>query len=133
VLLHRAAWLATVRTGSILVTSFVRTLPPQLGSVYRALSPDTADRVEFIGLHALARRLLAHNGQTLNVNQRRVDRAYQRAWEKVGQNTPLAALEDNRYWREEIDHVIKGRGLRELADYEAIGREGRNRSLNNAQ
>jgi superfamily I DNA/RNA helicase len=133
VLLHRAAWLATVRTGSILVTSFVRTLPPQLGSVYRSLSPDTADRVEFIGLHALARRLLAHNGQTLNVNQRRVDQAYQRAWEKAGRNTSLAALEDATYWREEIDHVIKGRGLRALADYEAIGRQGRNRSLNNPQ
>jgi AAA domain/Nuclease-related domain len=133
VLLHRAAWLATVRTGPILVTSFVRTLPPQLGSVYRALSPDTADRVEFTGVHALARRLLARNGQQLPVNQRRVDRAFNRAWQKAGRHTPLATLEDARYWREEIDHVIKGRGLRELADYEAIGREGRNRSLNNAQ
>jgi hypothetical protein len=133
VLLHRAAWLATVRTGPIPVTSFVRTLPPQLGSVYRALSPDTADRVEFTGVHALARRLLARNGQQLPVNQRRIDRAYDRAWHKVGRHTPLATLEDARYWREEIDHVIKGRGLRELADYEAIGREGRNRSLNNAQ
>src|SRR5690349_9814902 len=51
VLLHRAAWLATIRTGQILVTSFVRTLPPQLGSVYRALSPDTVDKVEFIPVH----------------------------------------------------------------------------------
>jgi superfamily I DNA/RNA helicase len=133
VLLHRAAWLATVRTGPILVTSFVRTLPPQLGSVYRALSPDTADKVEFVAVHALARRLLARNGQDLPVHQRHVDRAYDRAWERVGRHNPLLGIESSRYWREEIDSVIKGRGLRELADYEAIGRGGRNRSLTNAQ
>jgi hypothetical protein len=133
VLLHRAAWLATVRTGPILVTSFVRTLPPQLGSVYRTLSPETADRVEFVGLHALARRLLARSGQQIRVDQRRVDRAYERAWQKAGRNSPLAALEDAHYWRDEINHVIKGRGLYELSDYEAIGRDGRGRSLNNAQ
>jgi type II secretory pathway pseudopilin PulG len=133
VLLHRAAWLASVRAGPILVTSFVRTLPPQLGSVYRALSPDTADKVEFVAIHALARRLLARNGQDLPVLQRRVDRAYDRAWERVGRHTPLAGVADSRYWREEIDYVIKGRGLRELAEYEAVGRGGRNRSLTNAQ
>jgi AAA domain/Nuclease-related domain len=133
VLLHRAAWLATVRAGPILVTSFVRTLPPQLGSVYRALSPDTADKVEFIAIHALARELLARNGQTFPVHQRRVDRAYDRAWQRVGRRTPLAEIADARYWRDEIDYVIKGRGLREVADYEAIGRGGRNRSLTNAQ
>jgi superfamily I DNA/RNA helicase len=133
VLLHRAAWLATVRTGPILVTSFVRTLPPQLGSVYRALSPDTADKVEFVPIHALARRLLARNGQDLPVNQRRVDRAYDRAWQRVGRHISLAGIAEPRYWRDEIDYVIKGRGLRELAEYEAVGRSGRNRSLTNAQ
>jgi superfamily I DNA/RNA helicase len=81
----------------------------------------------------MARQLLARNRQELPVNQRRVDRAYDRAWERVGRHTPLAALEDPRYWRDEIDYVIKGRGLRELADYEAIGRAGRNRSITNAQ
>lgn len=132
VLLHRAAWLAAVRAGPILVTSFVRTLPPQLGSVYRALSPDTADKVDFIPIHALARRLLARNGQDVPVVQRRVEHAYQRAWQRAGRRSPLAELEDPRYWRDEIDYVVKGRGLRELADYEAVGRGGRNRSLTNA-
>ncbi len=42
-------------------------------------------------------------------------------------------MADSRYWRDEIDHVIKGRGLRELVDYEAVGRGGRVRSLTNPQ
>ena len=125
VLLHRAAWLATTRPGRILVTSFVRTLPTQLGTVYRRLSPDTADKVDFLPIHALARDLLARNGQHLPVRQRQVDRAFTRAWEQAGDNTVLAELAPARYWRDEIDHVIKGRGLRELADYEALDRRGR--------
>lgn len=125
VLLHRAAWLATVRTGRILVTSFVRTLPRQLGTVYSRLSPDTTHKVDFLAVHALARSLLSQNGQHLTVRQHQVDRAYTRAWERAGENTVLADLAPARYWRDEIDHVIKGRGLRELADYEAVERRGR--------
>jgi hypothetical protein len=93
--------------------------------VYRRLSPDTADKVDFIPIHALARDLLARNGQHLTVRQQHVDRAYRQAWERAGVNTPLADLAPARYWRDEIDHVIKGRGLRELADYEAVDRRGR--------
>ena len=91
----------------------------------RRLSPDTADKVDFLPIHALARDLLARNGQHLPVRQHQVNHAFTRAWEQAGDNTVLAELAPARYWRDEIDHVIKGRGLRELADYEALDRRGR--------
>lgn len=132
VLLHRAAWLATIRSGRVLVTSFVSTLPPQLRAVYRRLSPETADKVDFVAVHELARNLLARNGQNLPVDRRRVARAFDCAWARAGRRSVLAGLAPAHYWHEEVDHVIKGRGLGELADYEAVDRRGRTLPLTGA-
>ena len=132
VLLHRAAWLAGTRTGRVLVTSFVRTLPTHLAPTYQGLSPDTADRVDFLGIFALARRVLAENGQHHPVDFTRTTRLHQRAWEEKGRGTALERMAPDHYWREEIDHVIKGRGLRELTEYEAVDRRGRGLPLNAA-
>lgn len=131
VLLHRAAWLATIRPGRILVTSYVRTLPTQLSAAYQRLAPDSADKVDFINIHKLARTLLERNGQHYPVNYARVDRLYQQAWQRAGAGTVLERLATDRYWHDEIDHVIKGRGLRELAEYEALDRRGRELPLTN--
>ena len=54
VALHRAAYVAESLPGPVLVTSFIKTLPPVLASLYARLSPSTADRVEFVNLHAWA-------------------------------------------------------------------------------
>jgi hypothetical protein len=129
-LLHRAAWLAATRPGRILVTTYVATLPRVYHAIYRDLSPDTADRVDFVSLHQLARNLLADTGNTVRVDPRGIERAFDRAWRSVGATSPLAALRPPKYWRDEIDHVIKGRGLRELAEYEALDRRGRSVPLN---
>jgi UvrD/REP helicase N-terminal domain/Nuclease-related domain len=125
VMLHRAAWLAETRPGRILVTSFVRTLPIHQQAVYQRFSPATADRVDFLGLHAVAIKVLAQAGQRLNVNGRRADAAFDTAWNHVGAAGPLAEIAEPRYWRQEIDFVIKGRGLRRFVDYEALPRRGR--------
>jgi hypothetical protein len=126
VLLHRAAWLASTRPGRILVTSFVRTLPNQQRAVYQRLSPDTLDKVDFLGVHKLARRLLTDAGQPLPIKSDRVDAAFTRAWERVGSRGVLVNICSSRqYWREEIDSVIKGRGLRQFVDYEHLERRGR--------
>ncbi len=125
VMLHRAAWLAETRPGRILVTSFVRTLPIHQRAVYERLSPTTVDRVDFLGLHALAGKILAEAGQRMNVNGRRVDAAFTTAWSNVGTSGPLADIAPPWYWRQEIDFVIKGRGLRRFVDYEALPRRGR--------
>ena len=125
VMLHRAAWLAETRPGRILVTSFVRTLPLHQQAVYERLSPTTVDRVDFLGLHAVAKRVLAGAGQRVNVNGRSADAAFDAAWSRTGASSPLADTAAPRYWRQEIDFVIKGRGLRKFVDYEALPRRGR--------
>jgi hypothetical protein len=125
VMLHRTAWLAETRPGRVLVTSYVRTLPLHQKAVYARLSPTTVDRVDFLGLHAVAGKLLADAGQRMNVNGRRADAAFDAAWDHVGATGPLAQIAESRYWRQEIDFVIKGRGLRRFVDYEALPRRGR--------
>ena len=125
VLLHRAAWLATTRPGRVLITTYVRNLPATLSGVYRQLSPDTADKVDFVNIHALARGILSDDGTRTSISPSAIDRAWKLAWAHCGQDSPLAELRPARYWRDEIDHVIKGRGLRELAEYEALDRRGR--------
>lgn len=132
VLLHRAAWLAGLGTGRVLVTSFVHTLPRQLRGVYERLAPETADRVDFLGIHAVAREMLRRNGQRLSVDRGRVDRVFASAWARAGRGTVLEQLAPGPYWREEIDHVIKGRGLRDLTEYEGLDRRGRGLPLTNA-
>jgi superfamily I DNA/RNA helicase len=132
-MLHRVAWLAETRPGRILVTSFVRTLPIHQQAVYERLSPATVDRVDFLGLHAVARSVLAEADQRMNINGRRVDAAFDAAWSRVGASGPLARLAAPRYWRQEIDFVVKGRGLRRFVDYEALPRRGRSIPLTPAE
>jgi hypothetical protein len=132
VLLHRAAWLASLGTGRILVTSYVHTLPRQLAVAYARLSPDTTDRVDFLNIHRVARELLRRNGQRYPVNYDRVERLFTRAWARAGQGTVLEQLAPARYWREEIDHVIKGRGLRDFDQYRELDRPGRGLPLTTA-
>jgi hypothetical protein len=129
VMLHRAAWLAETQSGRVLVTSFVRTLPHHQSAVYRHLSPQTADRVDFLGLHEVARRLLTKGGSPMHVNQRRIDAAFNTAWSRVGAKSILGGIAPSRYWRQEIDFVIKGRGLRQFVEYEALDRRGRSIAL----
>jgi hypothetical protein len=133
VMLHRAAWLAETRPGRILVTSFVRTLPIHQQAVYEQLSPTTADRVDFLGLHAVAKKVLAEAGQRMNIVGHRIDAAFDAAWSRAGTSSPLADMAPPRYWRQEIDFVIKGRGLRHFVDYEALPRRGRSIPLTPAE
>lgn len=133
VLLHRAAWLAETRPGRVLVTSFVRTLPHQQRPVYERLSPRTVDRVDFLGVHEVARQLLAAAGQQLNVRRERCDDAFDGAWDLVGDLTGLSAVASKRYWREEIDSVVKGRGLVRFGEYEGLLRVGRSIRLSSKE
>lgn len=129
VMLHRAAWLAETRPGRVLVTSFVRTLPRHQRAVYEQLSQHTLDKVDFLGVHEVARQLLREAGQRLTVRQERIEAAFDTAWTTVGALGRLAVIADRRYWREEIDYVIKGRGLRTFVEYDGLDRRGRSIAL----
>jgi hypothetical protein len=134
VALHRAAYLAEASWRPVLVTSFIKTLPPTLAGLYSQLSPGTCDRVEFTSLHRWASQLLTGRGHRLRIDTRLAELAYTRAWSRHGRASGLGAIGvDWKYWRDEISHVIKGRGITEFAEYAALRRIGRRTRLSVSQ
>lgn len=128
--LHRAAYLAATRPGRILYTSFVRTLPAVLSSLYARLSPETIDRVEFASLHRWAFALLRDRHIEPCCDMGRAKTLFNRAWLQVGQGGPLGAPDTHPdYWWEEISCVIKGRSLTDFDEYATLRRVGRRTPL----
>jgi hypothetical protein len=128
--LHRAAYLARTRRGKVLVTTFVRTLPDVLQHLVQRLAPDVADRVEFIGVHAFALRLLKTRGVKVKLDPKEVGAAFDTVWGSVASSSPLqTSNEQPGYWREEIDYVLKGRGITKWEAYAELDRRGRRRPL----
>lgn len=128
--LHRAAYLARSRPGKVLVTTYVRTLPAVLSSLMERMAPEVHGNVEFMGVHQFAHRTLSERGIRVNTNPAKANAAFRSAWFEVGAQGALAAIEPkDRYWREEIDHVIKGRGMTSFETYADSARVGRRRRL----
>lgn len=126
--LHRAAYLARTRPGKVLVTTYVRTLPTVLKSLITRLAPEVADRIEFVGAHQLARRILDERGIDVRLNRRAASDAFFAAWRESRGDLPR--LESNPYyWQEEIESVIKGRGFTSFEQYADCARIGRKRRL----
>ncbi len=100
--LHRAAYLAELSTRPILYVTFVKNLP----------------RVQ--------RQLF----QRLRLNSEKAEDAFSLAWKGAGRDSLLVDVDPNPdYWREEINRVIKGRGLTSLEEYRAVQRYGRRTAL----
>lgn len=134
VALHRAAHLARVTGGLVLVTTLGRTLPRVLGSLLHRLAPDVADRVEFRSVHGFATDLLASRGTWLDVDAETASRIFDDVWRRHGIEGPLGVIDAAaRYWYEEVSAVIKGRGLTRFEQYENLPRHGRRRPLNAEQ
>lgn len=129
VALHRAAYLARATGGRILVTTYVKSLPRVLEGLTHRLAPEVADRIDFMSVHAYAHRLLASRGQRVRI-PRPAEESWSHAWRTVGRLSPLQRLDPAPgYWKEEIDWVIKGRGITRLDDYLRLPRTGRRRRL----
>lgn len=132
--LHRAAHIARMHPGKVLVTSFVRTLPDVLGTLFRRLAPEVVDRVEFASIYAVANRVLRERGIANRLNDQAASRVWQSVWQQHGLRGEVGMIDrDDRYWREEIEKVIKGRGLSTLTEYENCSRIGRTRGLAHTQ
>jgi hypothetical protein len=128
--LHRAAYLARSRPGRVLWVSFVSTLPTVMRACYAELAPDTLDRVEFTSLHRWASGFLRERGVTARVDRWAAERAFAAAWAEVGEGSVLAGVDVARtYWRDEIDRVVKGRGLTDFGAYRDLDRIGRRTRL----
>lgn len=128
--LHRAAYLAATRPGRILYTSYVRTLPKVLAQLFARLAPTSTHRVEFSGIHAWACALLRERRVPFTLDRARAASMFNRAWARQRRGSPLAALDVSvDYWRDEIDWVIKGRGLTDFDQYADLVRVGRRTPL----
>ncbi|HEY2643832.1 MAG TPA: UvrD-helicase domain-containing protein [Galbitalea sp.] len=132
--LHKAAYLARTQPGVVLVTSFVSTLPAVLGSLMKRLEPDIRERIEFVGTQSFAKRLLSDRGISGNLQPAIADAEFEIAWRTVGAPGPLGKLEPkSTYWEDEIEHVIKGRGITTFEQYSELARTGRLRGLTTDQ
>ncbi len=131
VALHRARHLADTYDGKVLFTTYVRNLPPVFEELYRRLAPSTAGRVEFINLHKWAWRFLARCGDPPATDLGAADGAFATAWSRTV--TPDGYIRrrgyGRAYYREELDWIIKGRGLTSLDDYLGLERTGRGSPL----
>ena len=132
VALHRAAALAArygVNTPSqrppVLFTTFIKSLPPVLENLYSKLPNRVASGVEFINVDKLAYRLCREAGQRLRLDPNAATQMFNRAYNVVvRRNTPLDG-QTREYLREEIDDVLKARGVASLDDYLQMERTGR--------
>lgn len=133
VALHRARHLARTPGARVLVTSYVRTLPVVHARVFARLAPELGKRVEFRGLHSWAVRLLRSRGRAVDVagggGRWMFDQAFREADTAALDALTLPA----DYWWDEVQHVIKGRGLGDFADYRELTRVGRRYPLREEQ
>ena len=128
--LHRAAHIARTRPGRVLVTTFVRTLPDVLASLLERMAPEVADRIDFMGVHEFARRVLKDRGIRFSVERKRAELLFEQAWREIGLPGTLGRVDPRiRYWQDEIACVIKGRGITRWEDYAQLSRVGRRRAL----
>jgi superfamily I DNA/RNA helicase len=124
VALHRATRLARRDAGPVLWTTLVKNLPRVQRSLLERLEPDLDDRVDCVNLHKWARDFLRQRGRRVRVDG--CENGFNLAWLRVGHRRTLADIEPRSgYWREEIDYVIKGRGVVTFEEYAAIERHGR--------
>ena len=124
--LHRAAYLAERSPQRVLFVTFVKTLPVVLASLCERLSPRARTNIEFSGLHRLALDIIDRAGGSARISSAKVNTAFNLAWVSVGRSSVLTKLDERpSYWKEEIDYVIKGRGLTDFDDYAELPRLGR--------
>ncbi|MFC9429494.1 UvrD-helicase domain-containing protein [Streptomyces sp. NPDC056987] len=128
--LHRAAYLAQRTTGRILYVTFANNLPRVQATFLKAMSPAVAGRVDFRSLHAWAKEFLHDCGVPVRLHGDKARTAFSLAWTKVGRGSSLAEIDPAPgYWQEEIDHVIKGRGITSFEEYATVPRRRRRASL----
>ncbi|MGW5734050.1 MULTISPECIES: UvrD-helicase domain-containing protein [Streptomyces] len=124
--LHRAAHLARRTSSRILYVTFANNLPRVQGTFLKAMSPAIADRVDFRSLHSWAQEFLQGRGVQVRLHGDKARTAFSLAWTHVGRDSLLAEIDPTPgYWSDEIDYVVKGRGITTFEEYAAVPRRGR--------
>ncbi|MFE3261424.1 UvrD-helicase domain-containing protein [Nocardia sp. NPDC059091] len=126
VALHRMARFAKHNPGRLLFTSFVRNLPEYHRSGFVRLAPHAGDRAEFVGLYGWTMGFLKDRAVEFTLDNSAAETAFSQAWKDHARGS-LESVESNPgYWKDEIQRVIKGRGITTLTQYQSIDRTGRN-------
>ncbi|MEV6064483.1 UvrD-helicase domain-containing protein [Nocardia asteroides] len=125
VALHRMAHWAKRNQGRLLFTTFVKTLPTFHERGFARLAPRAVDRAVFTGLHAWTVKFLGEREVSFNLDDKAVDAALFDAWRGVRDTLGKVKDTDFGYWHDEIDRVIKGRGLPNVEAYKQVRRRGR--------
>ncbi|MEU2559486.1 UvrD-helicase domain-containing protein [Streptomyces longispororuber] len=128
--LHRAAHLAQRGSGRVLYVTYAKNLPRVQSTFLRTMSPAVAARVDFRSLHQWAQEFLRERGVAVRLNKEKAETAFSLAWTHTGRDSPLAEIDPvPLYWHEEIDHVIKGRGITSFDEYAVVRRVRRGAAL----
>jgi hypothetical protein len=131
VALHRAKYLAEAfgSESRILVTSYVRTLPPILENLFARLPSAATPQVEFRHIVDVARELLDERGY--RVDNEKARGIFADAWAR--DDYAGIALQahgfDQEYVWEEIGKVVLGRVTRSSTDYLSLTRHGRRKPM----
>lgn len=118
----------------VLFTTYIRSLPPVLESLYERLPGTRACEVTFVNVDRLARRICDEAGDRAFVNPNKVDKAYKEAFKlTVVADTPLHGRFTPQYLQDEITKMIKGRAIETLDEYLELPRNGRRAALGRLQ
>ncbi|TDC90381.1 DNA helicase UvrD [Saccharopolyspora aridisoli] len=121
--LHRLAYLARRGDGKLLYTAPLDRVPERAAGRFGQMAPELAGQIEFASLHGWARDFLAGRGRAADVDEQEVRRAFEAVWSR---DEVLRGVRNSReYWKDEIDRVIKGRGISSFDSYRTVSRKGR--------
>ncbi|TWF93352.1 UvrD-helicase domain-containing protein [Saccharopolyspora dendranthemae] len=125
--LHRLAFLARRGHGKLLYTAPLAQVPERAASRFGQMAPELSGQIEFGSLHSWARDFLAGRGRPAEVDEQEVRRAFDAVWSR---EEVLPGIRNSpEYWKDEIDRVIKGRGVSSFDAYRTASRKGRGGSL----
>lgn len=134
VALHRAKHLAqqSAEARSVLVTTFIRTLPSTMEAALRQLIDDdsTLERIEIRHIDGVAYRIVA--GNTGNLAILRHDDEKHR-WTRVIRTLGLPSRFDEAFLSHEWRQVILSQGITSLQEYQQASRPGRGKALGHLQ
>lgn len=131
VALHRAAELAqryqVAGERPILFTTFIKTLPPVFEQLYGRLPNAVPGAVRFLNVDKLAFEVCREAGDRPALDPRGIDAAFATAWKSVvTDRSPIKNAGLTRsYLRDEVNAVIKGRGINTIDEYLVVERTGR--------
>ncbi|MEB3365905.1 UvrD-helicase domain-containing protein [Saccharopolyspora mangrovi] len=125
--LHRLAYLARRGDGKLLYTAGLPLVPERAGKRFDQMAPELSGQIEFTSLHEWARGFLAGRGRSADVDDQEVRRAFDAVWSR---DVVLHGFRNSReYWKDEVDRVIKGRGISTFDSYRSASRKGRGGQL----